>query len=60
MLPSGVVSTWAGAPSSYSQVKLGPLPAALNAPAGLIFTADRSVVFTDLQENALLIVRGPL
>jgi hypothetical protein len=59
-LPSALVSTWAGAPADYSQVKLGPLPAALNAPGGVAFTADHSVVFTDTQENALLIVRGPL
>jgi hypothetical protein len=59
-LLTGVVTTFAGSPADYSQVKLGPLPATLNAPGGLIFTADRNLVFTDFQENALLTIRGPL
>jgi DNA-binding beta-propeller fold protein YncE len=54
------VTVFAGAPATYSQVGLGPLPAALHAPTAMAFTADGSLVVIDAAENSLLIVRGPL
>jgi hypothetical protein len=59
-VPSGRVTTFAGVPSKYSQVALGPLPARLNMPFGITSTAGRSLVFTDFAEHSILTIRGPL
>lgn len=55
-LATAIVTTLVGVPSQVG-VTLGPLPAGLNAPAGLAISPLGELFFTDAGENAVLVAR---
>ena len=55
-LANGSVTTLVGV-AGQAGVKLGPLPARLNAPAAVAVSASGALIIVDRNENAILMVR---
>jgi sugar lactone lactonase YvrE len=53
-LQSGRVTTWLGVPGRLG-VRLGPLPAGLNSPQGLVAISATELAIADSAENAILL-----